>query len=83
MDLSPVEAFDNLARSVATLQHSVADFVMIGSLTLSLNLEHNSLSSFSGLIYLNKLKVTVCMTAVETSLFLEHIDMIADGRCVM
>lgn len=36
VDLSPVDAFDNLA---------------------SLNLEHNSLSSFSGLIYLNNLKV--------------------------
>ena len=71
MDLSPVEAFDNLARSVP---HSVTEFMIIGSHTLSLNLEHNSLSSFSGLIYLKKLKV--CVRQPWRSVYLEHAHMI-------
>lgn len=58
VDLSPVDAFDNLARFVYI---SFLDNLNITLLCMthntSLNLEHNSLSSFSGLIYLNNLKV--------------------------
>ena len=60
VDLSPIDSFRNLARYLQLLLLSpilvLSTFYL---LLLSLNLEHNSLTSFSGLIYLNKLKVHV------------------------
>ena len=58
VDLSPIDSFRNLARYLPLpldfLPTLIPTFYL---LFLSLNLEHNSLTSFSGLIYLNKLKV--------------------------
>lgn len=54
IDLSPVSNFDNLGRysPQLVLMKSYHPF-------FSLNLEHNSLTTFSGLIHLNKLKVDI------------------------
>ena len=67
VDLSPVDSFSNLLRYSSC--EGVARSLYVYTILNSLNLESNSLTSFSGLIYLNQLKVGGAMGGACNCLF--------------